>query len=166
MATGTSVSLEEYLHTSYRPDCDYVDGELQERISGERDHNRLQREILLYLCTRYPHLRERLYPEQRMRVKATRFRVPDVCLTAIDAPDEQVFTFPPVLCIEILSPRRSNEPVYGAGSRLLRNGRAGVLDHRPGSAKGVTPGHMDEALDGLLRAGDVELPLREVLKRG
>ena len=28
MAVGTFVSVEEYLHTSYRPDCDYVDGVL------------------------------------------------------------------------------------------------------------------------------------------
>ena len=35
MAVGTLVSVEEYLHTSYQPDCDYVDGEVQERNLGE-----------------------------------------------------------------------------------------------------------------------------------
>ena len=31
MATRTLVSVEEYLATSYRPDCDYVDGKVVER---------------------------------------------------------------------------------------------------------------------------------------
>lgn len=31
MAAGTQISVEEYLHTVYRPDCDYVDGVVEER---------------------------------------------------------------------------------------------------------------------------------------
>ena len=34
------VSIEEYLDTSYRPDCDYVNGEVQERNFGEKDQDR------------------------------------------------------------------------------------------------------------------------------
>jgi hypothetical protein len=37
MAT-VQMSLEEYLRASYHPDCDYVDGEVQERNWGEFDH--------------------------------------------------------------------------------------------------------------------------------
>jgi Uma2 family endonuclease len=40
---------------------------------------------------------------QRVHVKATRFRVPDVCVVLGQEPDEQVFTEPPFLCVEILS---------------------------------------------------------------
>ncbi|HWF07355.1 MAG TPA: Uma2 family endonuclease [Bryobacteraceae bacterium] len=82
MAVGTQVSVEEYLHTSYRPDCDYVDGEVLERNLGEKDHGSTQREILFYLGNRYPGLRRRLLPEQRVQVKTTRFRIPDVCILA------------------------------------------------------------------------------------
>jgi hypothetical protein len=42
MATSSLVSVDEYLATSYRPDCDYVDGVLLERNAGEFDHGRLQ----------------------------------------------------------------------------------------------------------------------------
>ena len=42
METRTLVSVEEYLTTVYRPDCDYVDGEVQERNIGELDHGWLQ----------------------------------------------------------------------------------------------------------------------------
>src|SRR5471030_3564994 len=31
VSTGTVVTLSEYLATSYRPDCEYLDGELLER---------------------------------------------------------------------------------------------------------------------------------------
>ena len=36
------VSVREYLSTSYRPDCDYVDGRIEERNVGEFEHALLQ----------------------------------------------------------------------------------------------------------------------------
>ena len=42
MATATFTPVGEYLRTSYRPDCEYVDGELRSRNVGETDHSRLQ----------------------------------------------------------------------------------------------------------------------------
>src|SRR5207244_9205938 len=45
MATGTLVSVEEYLSTSYRPDCDYIDGVILERNVGESDHRREERRV-------------------------------------------------------------------------------------------------------------------------
>ena len=42
MSTVAVVSIEEYLSTSYRPDCDYVDGEVRERNLGEYPHSNLQ----------------------------------------------------------------------------------------------------------------------------
>jgi hypothetical protein len=45
MPSRTLVSVEEYLHTSYDPDCDYVDGEIVERNVGELDHSDSQRRI-------------------------------------------------------------------------------------------------------------------------
>ena len=31
MSTRTLISVEEYLRSSYEPDCDFVDGEIEER---------------------------------------------------------------------------------------------------------------------------------------
>jgi hypothetical protein len=39
MATSVHIPLGEYLKTTYRPDRDYVDGELQERNLGQRRFN-------------------------------------------------------------------------------------------------------------------------------
>jgi len=103
MATGALVSVEEYLSTSYDPDCDYVDGVVEERNLGEFDHARLQGAVFAWFYNRRKQLEITVVPEQRMQVGPTRYRVPDVCVT-LGHPGEQVFTKPPFICIEILSP--------------------------------------------------------------
>jgi Uma2 family endonuclease len=97
------VSVEEYLNTSYDPDCDYVDGELVERNVGEFDHADLQTQIVVYL-NRYRRAGWIAVVEQRVQVARTRFRVPDVCVMRAEKPMPQIFRTPPVIAIEILSP--------------------------------------------------------------
>lgn len=97
------VSVEEYLNTSYDPDCDYVDGELVERNVGEFDHADLQGQILIYL-NRYRKAGWISVVEQRVQVARTRFRVPDVCVMRAEKPMPQIFRTPLVIAIEILSP--------------------------------------------------------------
>jgi Uma2 family endonuclease len=104
MSTATAVSLNEYLNTSYRPDCDYLDGELLERNVGEWDHSRLQMVLSQYLFSREKQWGIVVVPEQRVQVKARRFRVPDITVIAGGPPDGPIITQPPFLCIEILSP--------------------------------------------------------------
>lgn len=43
MTTSTVVPLQVYLETSYRPDCDCIDGEVRERNAGEGQHASVQR---------------------------------------------------------------------------------------------------------------------------
>ena len=103
MERSTLIPVEEYLSTSYRPDREYVNGTLVERNVGERDHSELQMALSAYLFNRRRELNIRVFPEQRVQVKATRFRVPDVCVVAGDKPQEQILSSPPFLCVEILS---------------------------------------------------------------
>lgn len=103
MERSTLVPVKEYLSTSYRPDREYVDGTLVERNVGERDHSELQMALSAYLFNRRRELNIHVFPEQRVQVKATRFRVPDVCVVTGDKPQEQILTSPPFLCVEILS---------------------------------------------------------------
>jgi Uma2 family endonuclease len=104
MATSALISVSEYLSTSYRPDCDYVDGEVQERNLGEYDHGKLQGMLYLLFHAKREEWQIRVVPETRVQVKAMRFRVPDVCVLAGDAPTEQILRYPPLLCLEVLSP--------------------------------------------------------------
>lgn len=103
MATALHISLTQYLATSYRPDREYVDGEIRERNVGKWEHARLQ-----WLLAHWFGAHEKEWgivgsTEQRVRVSQERVRVPDlVVLTAGPQPD--VLTDPPLLVIEILSP--------------------------------------------------------------
>ncbi len=103
MQSNTLISVEEYLNTSYRPDCEYIEGRVQERNLGEEDHSRLQMRLSGYLFFRSEQWRIQVYPEQRVQVKRNRFRVPDICVLLGGRPSEKIFTRPPFLCIEILS---------------------------------------------------------------
>jgi Uma2 family endonuclease len=106
MAAGTLISVEEYLKTVYRPDCDYVDGVVEERNLGERDHSWIQANLVGFFRSRFRETGIAALPEWRFQVKPTRFRIPDVVVTA-GKPDEQILTKPPLLCIEIFSPEDS-----------------------------------------------------------
>jgi Uma2 family endonuclease len=87
MAVAALIPVEEYLRTSYRPDCDYVDGEVVGRNLGELKHSRAQRNTMYYLRDHYPQLSKRLFAELRVQVSATRFRVPDICVIAENSPE-------------------------------------------------------------------------------
>ncbi len=98
------LSIEEYLHTSYHPDCDFVDGQLEERNLGDSEHSFLQAALSAWF---FSHRKEWLidvFTEQRARVSDTRVRIPDICITHHQVPREKVRVTPPILCIEILSP--------------------------------------------------------------
>ena len=166
MAAGTLVSLEEYLHTIYEPDCDYVDGEVQERNVGEKEHSRAERRIIRYLCDRYPDSADYVFPELRIRIRATRYRIPDLCVLREDAPDEQVPSHPPVLCIEILSPEDRMSRYLARVNDYFEMGVPSCWIIDPIARRGwvVTPGHLDEATEGTLRSGEFEMPLSAVFE--
>ncbi len=103
MATATQLSIDEYLSTNYRPDCDYIDGELQERNVGKQDHSDIQRILVGLLYAHELEWQVIGMPEQRLRVSPTRVRIPDVCILPAGEQVEQIVTHPPLACIEILS---------------------------------------------------------------
>ena len=167
MATGVLVSVKDYLRTSYRPDCDYLDGEVTARNLGEFEHSSAQREILLFLAAHYPHLRRRLLPEQRVQVRADRYRIPDICIVAAEALQQKIITTPPDLCIEILSPEDTLTKTMDRIGDYFAMGVPTVLDCRPceppGAGSQLPAIWMRLALDAVLRARSIEMPLAEVL---
>ncbi|HEX5233705.1 MAG TPA: Uma2 family endonuclease [Silvibacterium sp.] len=106
MATTTPsrISVSEYLHTSYHPDCDYVDGIIEERNLGELDHAELQRAFILYLLQHEREWNIRALPEIRVQAAPTHFRIADIAIVSVTAPREQIIHTPPLAVIEILSP--------------------------------------------------------------
>jgi len=95
--------VEEYLKTVYRPDCDYVDGVVEERNLGEVDHGLVQARFAHVFLGLYEETGLLAMTEVRMRVRENTYRIPDVLVTR-GKPSRGVLTEPPLLCIEILSP--------------------------------------------------------------
>ena len=105
MATAIKpTTVDEYLHTSYEPDCDYVDGEIQERNLGELAHGQLQLLLGQWFLNHAKEWNITVSSELRIRVAPTKVRIADVALLSRDQPIEQVPTHPPLAVIEILSP--------------------------------------------------------------
>jgi Uma2 family endonuclease len=103
MAASTVVPLSEYLRTSYRPDRDWIDGEVRERNMGEGQHASVQKFLIRFLGDRETEYAIKIWPEQRVQTSETHYRVPDLCVCRGSAPFEQIVRTPPLLCIEILS---------------------------------------------------------------
>ena len=95
MAT-LQISLEEYLRTSYHPDRDYVDGEVQVRNLGEFDHGAVQVFLSVWFFQHRQEWDLHVVTETRVRVATERVRIPDVCLVSRKQPIEQVITIPPL----------------------------------------------------------------------
>ena len=103
MSSTTLVTVQEYVASSYRPDCDYIDGELRERNLGEIEHSFLQG--LIFACFWNRQREWSVFPlvGQRVQVATTRFRVPDITVLKSGQPRDSIVTVPPYVLIEILS---------------------------------------------------------------
>ncbi len=97
------IPVQEYLETTYRPDCDYIQGELRKRNVGERPHSRLQAILGAIFEANLSDWRALAMTEQRVQILADRYRVADVCVVRDTDPDDLITVVPPLLCIEILS---------------------------------------------------------------
>src|ERR1044071_8642004 len=86
MGTTTKISVEEYLHTAYRPDVEYVDGEIQERNVGEIEHARMIKAVLKWFMQHEMEWRVEALSDVRVQVSPDRFRIPAICVSAKPAP--------------------------------------------------------------------------------
>ena len=168
MPSRTLVSVDEYLHTGYDPDCDYVDGAIVERNVGERDHSELQGEIYAYLRSLGRKLKIHPYIEQRVQVESARFRVPDICVIHGARPIEQIFTKSPLIAIEILSKDDRVSDMQERIDDYLKFGvpYVWVINPRTQRAWAYTKDGSHEVADGMLRTEnpEIELPLPEIFQ--
>lgn len=163
MSVGSLVSVEDYLKTDYSPDCDYVDGEIVGRNVGERPHSLVQSNVIFSLRSRYKGIR--VWPEQRIQVAATRFRVLDVCVT-LDDPGVDTFTVPPLIVIEILSQEDRMSRIEEKIDDYLLFGvpYVWVIDPRRRTGHVCDGKGMHKVLDGefVIDSPDIRLPLAEL----
>ncbi len=160
-----SIPVEQYLSSSYEVDCDYVDGVIEERNLGERDHSRLQLVLLRYLGIRERQWNVLVLPEQRIRVGPRRYRVPDICVILRDQEVEQVLTRPPLVCIEILSPEDRWSRVETRIEDFLAMGveRIWVFDPQDGGIFECTQSGRRKVTEDFLEAPPVSIRISELM---
>jgi len=160
------LSVEEYLSTDYRPDCDYIDGEVVERNVGEFDHARMQTLMGSYLVGRESLWGTTTVNAVRVQVKPTRFRVPDIAVVTGPVPKTRILREPPLLCVEIRSPEDRMVTVQEGVEDYLNFGVPCVWIVNPVTRRGLvcTAEGMVEAKDGVLRVAGtpVEVPLADL----
>lgn len=103
MATAVTIPISEYLETSYRPDCEYIDGEVVEKNMGKWEHSRLQAILAALFYLHEEQWGVMVATEWRTQVSAFRVRLPDVLLV-LAGPQTPVLEVAPLLIVEILSP--------------------------------------------------------------
>jgi Uma2 family endonuclease len=159
MEPKTLISVDEYLRASFDPDCDYVEGELLERNVGEKDHGKLQFQLALWFRQHRKSYGTYAFIEQRLKIGPARFRVPDVCVYLGGEPSEQVFSTPPFLCIEVLSPEDRFSRIEQRVGDYFQFGvkSVWVIDPFERKAWEYRSGERREADKGVLRTQDPEI---------
>ncbi len=105
MATKTLVSMDEYLKTSFPDlDCEYVDGEIVERSVPAFSHGDTQSSLVSFFRSLRRQFPLHATVETRVRVSASRVRIPDVSVYSPVKPSDSDLSSPPYIVIEVLSP--------------------------------------------------------------
>jgi Uma2 family endonuclease len=100
----TLISVDEYLHTTYEPDMEYVDGVLVGRNAGTKLHGLLQTIVAIYLGQFRKAYRINVLTETRLLMKTGRYRIPDIMVLERPFREERVVREVPAVTIEIKSP--------------------------------------------------------------
>ena len=160
------VSEQEYLGSRYEPDCEYEDGVLIERHVGAEKHSWMQAALAAYIFRRRKTWGLNVYTGQSARVRAGKYKVPDVCMVEGPRPTTPTFEKPPLVAIEILSPEdrplRVDQTIaewleFGAGYVWVVDPE--TLESVLYTAKGRVP-----VSDGTLHIPGtaIEIPLRQL----
>jgi Uma2 family endonuclease len=114
-----------------------------------------------------PFLGLEAFISQDLQIDSSRQRTVDVVLTAVPCPEEEVFTSPPYLCVEVLSLEDTSGEVHDGLDDLLRFGVSNiwVIDPRKPQGWSVTANGWEVANDGIMRTSDqrVAMPLKDVV---
>ena len=103
MAASTAlVSVEEYLSTTCKPACQYIDGVLRQKPMPTRKHSFIQGLLAYLLLSRFSQFEAD--PELTVQIRPGKFLVPDLAVQSRDHIQDPYPTAPVHLCVEILSP--------------------------------------------------------------
>ncbi len=162
-ATTAFVPVEEYLRTSYKPACEYIEGVLRQKPMPTSEHSELQLQIASLVGAADP--RYLGLPELTLKIRPNKFLVPDIAIVLKEGRQRPYPTKPVHCCVEILSPEDRLAQVVGKCDEYLAWGVPTVWILDPETRRAwqyevwppteVPPG-------GVLRAGDIAIPVDEI----
>ncbi len=103
MATKTQITAEQYLHTTFEHDAEFVHGEIVERSMPTYIHARIQALLSFFFETQKRQVAMFVCTELRLKLQPDVFRIPDVSVFIGTPPHQAVPDSPPAIVIEILS---------------------------------------------------------------
>jgi Uma2 family endonuclease len=165
MATTHLVSAEDYLHSAYEPDAEYVEGRILLRSVPQNPNSKMRSYLDRTLYALAHPLGYEVWVEQRLRTKPNpaHYLVPDVCVTLGETSREYLHGTP-FLCAEILSPDDTALDVRTKVDEYLAFGVAYVWVIDPSAGRGEihTSQGVHRVENGVFRAGEIEVDIRKV----
>jgi Uma2 family endonuclease len=101
------ISADQYLHTSFEHDAEFVEGRIVERPLPTWEHSSVQEYLIRAIYETVHSSGFIARAELRVQTRRDRYRVPDVTVVTekpSGAFGRRIITDPPFLCVEILSP--------------------------------------------------------------
>lgn len=156
-------TVREYLRTSWSPDREFVDGRIEERHLGEKEHSIIQRFLTVLFVMHRAEWGVEVFPELRTQTDARRFRVPDVLVVRTGQKFERYLTQPPLIAIEILSPEDTLRGMHAKAAEYRRFGieHVWILDPESRIAYLYTESGIEQVQSGELTVPAT--PIRVVL---
>ncbi len=156
-------TVREYLRTSWSPDREFVDGQIEERNLGEKEHSLIQRYLTFLFMLKRREWAVEVFPELRTQTQSKRFRVPDVLVTRAEDKFERYITRAPLIAIEILSPEDTLTAMRAKAAEYRDFGveNVWIIDPEARIAYRSTAAGLEEVQDGELTVPGT--PIRVVL---
>jgi Uma2 family endonuclease len=159
-------TVREYLRTTWSPDREFVDGRIEERNLGEKEHSIIQGYLTFLFNLHRANWKVRVFPELRTQTQTTRFRVPDVLVVHAGEKMERYVTQPPLIAIEILSPEDSLRAMQEKAAEYRSFGieHIWIIDPEPRLAYRYTGSSLEEVHSGELAVPgtQIRVVLREM----
>jgi Uma2 family endonuclease len=148
-------TVREYLRTSWSPDREFVDGRIEERNLGEKEHSIIQRYLTVLFAIKRAEWEVEVFPELRTQTKARNFRVPDVLVMRAGDQFERYVTQPPLIAIEILSPEDTRTAMRDKATEYREFGveNIWIIDPEPRIVYRYTGSALEE-----VRTGELTVP--------
>jgi len=158
------ISEEHYLHSTFEPDAEYVDGEIRTRPMGTYSHADWQQAIFLWFRQHAKEWNIRSVPEQRVNTVPGHYRVPDVVILDRANPKEEIVTAAPLAVFEVLSPGDTVQELYEKLDEYTAMGipQIWVVDSRTGIFKHYVDACLKPASQFSFAARGIDFAMPEI----